>query len=59
MNILWDIRISLGLVPKESPCTFFEDDCIVYCPYRSFISPVYRRLVLIFIDVRKLKEIEI
>ena len=21
MNSLWDIRIFLGLVPKESPCT--------------------------------------
>jgi hypothetical protein len=23
MNGLWDIRIFLGLVPKESPCTWF------------------------------------
>jgi hypothetical protein len=26
MNSLWDIRIFLGLVPKESPCTISSCD---------------------------------
>jgi hypothetical protein len=25
MNSLWDIRIFLGLVPKESPCTYWAN----------------------------------
>jgi hypothetical protein len=29
MNSLWDIRIFLGLVPKESPCIKWVTDCNV------------------------------
>jgi len=43
MNSLWDIRIFLGLVPKESPCTFATAACFTepnnfICIYRPLLA---------------------
>ena len=37
MNSLWDIRIFLGLVPKESPCTKFQTD-VQQADHTDYIS---------------------
>jgi hypothetical protein len=43
MNSLWDIRIFLGLVPKESPCIRDSNILIMYIS-----SAKYNLLVLVY-----------
>jgi hypothetical protein len=42
MNSLWDIRIFLGLVPKEPPCIMYNNTF----PTKSLLKPKCRKVEL-------------